>query len=285
MQKAIIIILLCIPLYVINSFCDKHVSAKYADSGNVYNTAKFLIGALCFIPVMIFECTPLFGLGAILCGVLCGIMYAISKTIILKGYECTSVAFMTFCHSAGMIIPCVAGYLFWNEDISPAAVIGIALTVFSAVLLKGGKSERKGLSRLGILIGLTVFAASGGVMICQKLMGIYFSSESVSAYNFYSFVVPALIIGISATKRNTTTTPIKVLPFAASSAISLCVISFVMTKLAGSIPSVIMFPLFNGIGIVLVCIGSVFVFKERLDRKKILGIVIGLAGLYLINAF
>ena len=70
---------------------------------------------------------------------------------------------------------------------------------------------------------------------------------------------------------------------ALGSAFSLCIIGFVMTNLASGVPSVILFPLFNGLGIILVCIGSAFVFKEKLDARKILGLVSGVIGLYMIN--
>ena len=262
-MKEIIIILACLPLYVINSFSDKYVSSK-AFSGSLYNALKFLIGSICFLPMLFSEGAFKFELGAFLCGAACGAMYAISKMIILTGYEKTSVAFMTLCHSAGMIIPCVIGHFFWEENLSAIALIGIILTVFSAVLLKGRKTEKKSYSWLGIMIGISVFLTSGGVMICQKLMGIYFPLQSVSAYNFYSFLVPCVIISAMSFGKKEGKGSIKnVFPFAAASALSLCIISFVMTSLAGKVPSVIMFPLFNGIGIVLVCVGSVFAFKKK----------------------
>lgn len=164
------------------------------------------------------------------------------------------------------------------------ALVGIILTVLSAVLLKGTGGERKNYSLIGVVIGITVFLTSGGVMICQKLMGIYFPLQSVSAYNFYSFLIPCIIIGamsLGKTKGNGSVK--KVLPFAAASALSLCIISFVMTSLAGKVPSVIMFPLFNGIGIVLVCVGSVFAFKEKMTAKKAGGLCIGILGMCLVN--
>ena len=282
-MKEILIILACVPLYVINSFCDKYVSAK-AHSGSLYNALKFLIGSICFLPMLFLDGEFKFEIGAFACGATCGVMYAISKMIILTGYEKTSVAFMTLCHSAGMIIPCVIGHFFWSENISLIALIGIILTVFSAVLLKGGKEDKKSYSIFGVIIGILVFLTSGGVMMCQKLMGIYFPLQSVSAYNFYSFLVPCIIIGgLSFKKRKGAVNIKNVIPFAAGSALSLCIISFVMTSLAGKVPSVIMFPLFNGIGIVLVCIGSIFAFKEKLTAKKAVGLIVGIFGMCLVN--
>ena len=67
------------------------------------------------------------------------------------------------------------------------------------------------------------------------------------------------------------------------SAVSLCVISLVMTSLAGKVPSVVLFPLFNGSGIILVSLGSILVFKEKLTRKNLAGLFLGVIGLCLVN--
>ena len=124
-------------------------------------------------------------------------------------------------------------------------------------------------------------------MISQKVMGIYFKEQRVTSYTFYSFFVAALILcllskhkhikGISSQGKKT------IGLCALASALSLSVISFVMTGLASSVSSVILFPLFNGLGIIAVCIGSVFAFKEKLNTKKIIGLVLGILGLYIIN--
>ena len=284
-MKEILIILACVPLYAVNSFCDKIISVKSGNAYNyIYNCIKFLIGSLLLLPMFLTDGSPKFKLGALLCGVGCGIMYAISKTVILKGYERTSVAFMTLCHSAGMILPCILGHFFWSEPLSLFSAIGILLAVASIVLLKdGGKTNgRFGLS--GILLGTLVFLASGGVMILQKLMGLYFTGESIGAYNFYSFVTAFLLIGILVRPVNNARSDIKaILLCAVGSALSLCIISLVMTALAGKVPSAILFPLFNGIGIISVCVGSVFAFGEKMTPRKAVGLILGVLGLCLVN--
>lgn len=288
MTTNILIILACVPLYVVNSFCDKAVSAKNGNTYNYpYNCAKFFICSVCMLPFLFFE-TPLkFSLGSLLCGISCGLMYAVSKTVMLKGYEATSVAFMTLCHSAGMIIPCILGHFFWHENLSLLSVIGIFLTVFAIVLLKNTETAAKSFNAKGILFGVIIFLTSAGVMITQKIMGIYFKEQGVNQYVFYSFAVPALLLlalskpqAIKDMNRKSKKT---VALCAIGSAVSLSVISFVMTNLASSVPSVILFPLFNGLGIITVCIGSVFVFKEKLNAKNILGLILGVLGLYIIN--
>ncbi len=284
----ILIILACVPLYIINSFCDKYVSSK---DGNrhvfLYNTVKFAVGTLILLPLFLFDQAPRFTPGVLICGILCGILYAASKVLILRGYATTSVAFMTLCHSAGMIIPCILGHFLWSEPIGIFAFIGILLTVLSALLLKDAPAATAKFKLSGILIGVIIFLSSGGVMVLQKCMGIYFKGDSVNAYNFYSFIFAAVILTVFVKpavikERGELTLP-KMCLAASGSAISLCVISLVMTSLAGKVPSVLMFPLFNGLGIILVCIGSVFVFREKMTPKKLLGLAIGVVGLCLVN--
>lgn len=285
MPSKILIILACVPLYVLNSFCDKHISSQEGNKHNVlYNVVKFLIGSLLLLPMALTDSAPKFELGVVLCGVYCGVMYAVSKTVILEGYEKTSIAFMTLCHAAGMIIPCIIGHFFWSEKLGVLSVIGILLAVTSIVLLKDSKADKKKFKTAGIVIGIVVFLTSGGVMITQKLMGLYFSQQSISAYNFYSFIIAFFILCFFAKPKNTDKKSKKaVLLCAMGSAVSLSIISIVMTKLAGSVPSVVLFPLFNGLGIIFVCIGSVFAFKEKLSIKNILGLLLGVCGLYLVN--
>lgn len=285
MPTNILIILACVPLYIINSFCDKYVSSEDGNKHNIlYNCIKFLIGSIVLFPMFFADNAPRFKLGVVFCGVACGVMYAISKTVMLKGYEKTSVAFMTLCHASGMIIPCIIGHFFWSEELTVLSVIGILLAIASIMLLKGGKGNEKNYETSGVIIGIVVFLTSGGVMIAQKLMGLYFANQSISAYNFYSFVVAFLILSFFVKpEKEGEKSKRSLFLCAAASSVSLCVIGLVMTRLAGSVPSIILFPLFNGLGIIFVCIGSVFAFKEKLTVKKVIGLASGVCGLCMIN--
>ena len=191
---------------------------------------------------------------------------------------------MSLCHASGVILPCVLGHFFWSENLSLVSVIGIILAICSIVLLKDSKGEAKKYELLGIIIGIVIFLTSGTVMVMQKMMSLYFKEQSISAYNYYSFVVAFLILMIISKPHTEFKSRTKsVYPFAIGSALSLCIVSMVMTLLAGKVPSVVLFPLFNGLGTILVCFGSIFLFKEKMTLKKIIGIIVGIFGLCLVN--
>lgn len=284
----ILIILACVPLYVCNAMCDKTVSSQIAAKySGIYNCLKFVLCGICVIPFLAVEKISVVGMGTFLCGSCCACMYAISKTVILKGYEATSVAFMTLCHAAGMIVPCLLGHFLWAEKLSFLSGLGIFLTVAAIVLLKDAVGDNKKLNAKGILYGMVTLLTSAGVMVAQKCMGVYFPEESPGLYNLIAFAGTALIlcplVKPQEFRKETRKVKRTVGICALGSACALAIISIVMTSLASNVPSVILFPLFNGTGIILVCVVSALVFREKLTAKKLAGLLAGLVGLYMIN--
>lgn len=120
----------------------------------------------------------------------------------LYGYEKNSVAFMTLCHSSGLLLPCILGHFIWNETLTLPALIGILLVIFSILLLKDTGSKKQ-TSFVGILIGLIILIASGGVMVLQKIVGLYFQGTGAEAFNFYGFLCATLLLScLSGTGKN-----------------------------------------------------------------------------------
>ena len=62
----------------------------------------------------------------------------------------------------------------WNEKLTLLSVVGIILVIISIMLLKGNSNLNEKRNIKGILIGIVVLVTSGGVMIVQKIMGIFF---------------------------------------------------------------------------------------------------------------
>jgi drug/metabolite transporter (DMT)-like permease len=93
-----------------------------------------------------------------------------------------------------MILPCIIGHFLWSEKLTVISVLGVLLAILAIVLLKGGNEKNKKFNLKGIGFGVIIFLTSAGVMIAQKIMGIYFAEQSISAYNLFSFVIPFLIL-------------------------------------------------------------------------------------------
>ena len=100
----------------------------------------------------------------------------------------------------------------------------------------------------------------------QKIMGIVLPQTGVDAYLFYTFASAFLILIIANPKRPKVTKKVSVC--ALGSAVALYIISVVMTYLAADLPSVILFPLFNGSGIILVTLLFAVLFKEKITQLE-----------------
>jgi multidrug transporter EmrE-like cation transporter len=55
--------------------------------------------------------------------------------------------------------------------------------------------------------------------------------------------------------------------------------NYINLKLSGLLPSQLFFPLINGSAIILSSLSSVFIFKESLSKKQVVGLVGGILSL------
>ena len=79
----IVLLLLCVPLYVLNSFCDKYVSTKNNSIINiVYNIVKFGLGSVIFFGLFL-ESPSKLEWGSFVCGVISGLMSSVADITIV----------------------------------------------------------------------------------------------------------------------------------------------------------------------------------------------------------
>lgn len=79
------------------------------------------------------------------------------------------------------------------------------------------------------------------------------------------------------------TLPEKLWFYAIILAASVLSINVLITTLSKEIPAIILFPLFNGMGLILTSLMSSIVFKEKLTVISVLGLLAGVAGLVMVN--
>ena len=57
----------------------------------------------------------------------------------------------------------------------------------------------------------------------------------------------------------------------------------VLIRLAAVYPSSMLFPVYNGISSVLSCLASCLLFREHINKKKLLTIILGIGAVVLLN--
>lgn len=184
--------------------------------------------------------------------------------------------------TSSMIIPAMSGVLFFKEAFSVGKLFAIMLLiVFIYVSLKKDKGSE--LNRQWTIYCILAFIFQGVVGIIQKVhqASVYKNELFVflAVAFLFSFVFARLMSNGKKGKLEFSKTE-----YSYAFICGLCVfaMNFINLKLSGILPTQIFFPLVNGGAVVLTSIVSAVIFKEKMNRRQLVGIIGGLVSLILI---
>jgi drug/metabolite transporter (DMT)-like permease len=219
--------------------------------------------------------------------VLCAFFYATIvvslQTISITAMRVGTMATTSICIMYGMIIPSVAGPIFWKEPIGLLQIAGIIMMIVSLWLIKEKASavQRKTTKKWSVL-AIFAFVLSGMAGVMEK---IHQSTKAAAEKLPFVFVacVFMLVFSVTArwiTRKNTEKTDAgAMISLAALSGLVIGLYSTVNLTLSGKLDSMIYYPIANGGAMLLTVLVSVIVFKERFDKPRIIGTGIGLLGI------
>lgn len=193
----------------------------------------------------------------------------------------------------GVIVPLLLSQFLFNEMIEINQWIGL-LVLFVAVFIMCSYNnqikEKMSIASFGLLVLCGV--ANGLTDFSQKLYVKTVEGGSVAVFNFYTYVFSALVLllfFLFAGKKNNSEGESaavmmkKVGGYVAVMALCLFLNSYFKTMAAGILPSAILYPLSQGASLILSSLMSMILFKEKLTKRCIVGLVLSFAGLLIIN--
>ncbi len=224
---------------------------------------------------------------------LSGLFLALNSYCSIKSLQSGTIVLNSIFATTGMIIPIIAGTFLFDESVSWLQVVFIALLFVGIYLIIGAaKKDVKSFSPKTLIYLLGSFFTNGCVMLCQKQFGISFPEENVALFSLVTFLVPAIIMGIAVlfipkkpeeTVKNSI--PPRLVGYAAILAFAVFVIQQLVTELTPKVSSAILFTVVNGGASVIAAIVGVVMYKEKLTKRSLLGIILSLAALICIKIF
>lgn len=221
-------------------------------------------------------------------GVAIGISSVIGLNANLQAFSTGPFAYTSVIVSLSAIIPTLSG-LFFGETISASQYIGIALMIVCILLSPqtGNTQQVHKASTHWLLLCLVAALCSGFLGVVQKVHQHSIDHRSEMAAMLIScFAVSTIFAGVqywrhlphrgtSSTDKPMTTHAI-VLPI-------LCGLSFAFPQtinlfLVGQVPAAVFFPIVNLTPMILTMVSAVIIFKERLSRKRWIGIGVGIVS-------
>lgn len=260
-----------------------------------YNTFKnFISAALGLVLILAsgahFNITPM----TLLISLFSGVSLFLSGFFGIYAMKSGTVSLNSMFGTAGMIIPIFAGVFLFDTNVAPMQFVGLALFFVSAYFLIGSsKIIYSNFSYKTFLLLIGSLIANGCSMLAQQLFTEYVPDGDVSVFSFLSFGIISVLSGIFysfiVASKKEEKSELKLSKALLVCGVALAVSVFVINQLAtistAFVAPVILFTFINGGGTIISTIVASLVYKEKINVKTVLGVVIGIISLVIIKAF
>ncbi len=284
------IIYYCLLLFsIILAVCKSSLYNSYAHKSELTIEATFRFNAISYgvATIISFVGVLVSSAAASVMTIICAFFYAVIvfslQTISISAMSVGAMSTTSICVMYGMIIPSVAGPIFWKEPISFLQIGGIVMMIVSLWLIKGKAlpKQQKG-DKKWMVLAAFAFVLSGMAGVMEK---IHQSTEAkderlpfvfvACAFMFFFSLVARCITGKGKYKTSTKST----MALAMLSGTVIGLYSTVNLILSGKLDSMVYYPIANGGAMLLTVLVSVIVFKEHFDKPRIFGTIMGLLGI------
>lgn len=229
--------------------------------------------------------------GAVMLGVFfIGTFYIIGLTISIFGVAISAVT-----QRMSLVIPVIFAFLHYHETLTFIKGVGILLAMLAVVLTniktKKAKAIRKKEKRNWFiwLLPIILFSISGFVeVVLQYLQRSYFDASNAAQLPFTillfgtSAIIGLIVLVMNYVRTRTVINYQSILGGIALGIPNLGSIYFLL-KVLGEMQGSVVFPINNVAVIVLVGVIAFFVFKEKLTKINILGIILAVLAILFIG--
>lgn len=263
----------------------------YAKSENPNVSGVFFFNAFSYaVASIVALCTG--GLSAVsLPTVICAFFYAaivfslqsLSVIAMKKGPMSLTSLIVMF----GMIIPALAGPIFWGEPFGVLQGVGIAVMLASLWLLKENKAGETATNAKWWILAALCFVLSGMAGVMEKIHQSTDGSAEKTSFVLLacSMMFAFSVLGTAVTSFRARGKRISrnLLIWAPISGLLVGLISGVNLTLAGGLNSTVYYPVSNGGALLLTVLISTVVFREKPTARKMIGFAMGLCGVLLLS--
>lgn len=224
-----------------------------------------------------------YSIGCFLLGILFGGVTAMSGVFKLMAFATGEMSFTVVLVSASMIIPALAGAIFWHEPLSVFKVVGAVIIIVSSCFStkKSGRKRERG----WFAYCFSAFFFMGLVGILQKVQRSTGCADSPKLFLLTAFLT-ALAICLPFTFNSNRSIKNLATDLTCGKIICLLVAggtlafaNLINLYLVGVLPSALLFPAQNGGSTLLSVLIAAAIFKERPDGRQKIALISSLCGL------
>lgn len=224
----------------------------------------------------------------LICGIIGGFLFVIALVTMQSSIRCCGAILTAAFSKLGLIVPLILSVFIWREIPGTVQLIGLAF-VFAAVWLIREKDEQDeaalgSRSKMFWLIAVLIFFGLADAM--AKVFEQIGEREKDGVY-FLILFATAAILAVFLLIRERQKTGAKVLLSEVAAGIIVGIPNYfssaLLLRALTGLPAIVVYPCFSVGTILLVTLVSAAVFRERIDKRKRIGLAFILAALILLN--
>lgn len=219
-----------------------------------------------------------------------GLVTAASQYFCLLSMKLGPMSFSVLFTYLSAMIPTVFGIIYRNTPPTIVQIAGLILMILTFTL-SIDFGEESGMSVKWLFAVAGSFLGMGLLGVCQTVHQTSSYAFEINGFLFWTFSFAFIffyilyVLSSFRNKQKSEKKAYKPKDWASMiiTGVFLGAINLINLYLSGKLPSVIFFPIVNGGVIILSGLASILIFKEKLPKKKIAGLIIGIIATCLIG--
>ena len=208
---------------------------------------------------------------ATLCGVLAVRYGSLSLTSLLSSYS--------------LMIPTLYGLVFLREPVSTFLIFGIICLLMSIFFISFKKEKQTFSARWLLFVGAS-FLGNGMCSTVQKMQQIAFEGAYTNEFMVLALgmlTVFFTVMGVILAPRESLEALKRSWGMGTIHGGTNGILNYFVILLNGMMPASVIFPVISGGSLLLVCILSRLIFKEKLAKMQVVGVGIGILSIIFFN--
>lgn len=247
-----------------------------------YNSICFGTAAIALATTGGFATVSLF---TIVLAVLFGIVTALAGISQSEALTCGPMSYTSVICSFATLISAMSGVLFYDEKVGFTHIVGIILMLVSFAFAAEKGENQKSANIKWLLLCITALVSVGLIGLLQKIHQESEFKAELNAFLVIAFgVSTAICLALAFTFRIKEKKADNSLKAFEKSIIYIAIFAGMCSAtnnrinlyLSGEMDSAVFFPIVNAGGLVLSILAAVLVFRERLSKKKMMGLILGI---------
>lgn len=215
-------------------------------------------------------------------GLVSGVLFLVSFLLLKYNISKNGVVLSSIFMKLGVLVPTVMAVAAFHERPTALQIAGFALAILAIIVINlepGEKRERTARGGLWLILLLLVGGMADSFCNIYDKMGVPAFKDDFLFFTFFTAFLICLVVVLVQRKKICGADILFGLLIGVPNYFS----SRFLLLALGRIPAVVSYPVYNISTIVIISLVGVFFFREKLDRRKLLGMGLICLALVMLN--